>query len=191
MRKIAICLIFLFILNVSYAQDTTKILGRGAAVYFEILGNSATVFSINANYIVKEFKDSYLDVSIGYGRYLGYDINGFNIPFGINYTTDKMKSHHMEFGVGFGLNHQISKKTYNNEVADFEEMRMLSNIRIGYKFQKPGNNFYFRAGFTPIAPLFYFYHKEKGEYTNPKEDNFLKDLDLSFHCIGISVGFSF
>ena len=100
MRTSVLILIFYMFCGVnSFSQESIptslgnkKSMQAKSALYIEFLGNSATVFSINYDRIIKEYDDSYLNMTIGYGNYLGLDARtGFNIPFSINYTFGKTK----------------------------------------------------------------------------------------------------
>lgn len=116
-----------------------------SAIYFEILGNSVSGFSINYDRIIKEYRDGYINITSGFG--FGSKRN-FNIPLSINYTVlFPPSNHHLEFGVGTGINF-IEKDSIQNT-------RLLLTGRVGYKYQRPEGGFYLRAGFTPVVPLYY------------------------------------
>lgn len=172
--------------NIRTSVEDKPRMQKKSAVYLEFLGNSATVFSINYDRIIKEFSDSYLNVTIGYGNYLGLDARtGFNIPFSLNYSFGKTTNHHFELGVGGGLNF----------LTDDDSSRMLLSSRVGYKYQRSRGGFYFRAAFTPSFPLFYFNYPEGQRpstiFYDTDESRTYRDLEFFLHMIGISVGYSF
>lgn len=154
---------------------------KANSFYIEFLGHSATSFSVNYERGFYENNKSYISGWLGLGLYnlpLQFidDREGFNIPFGLNSTWGK-SNHHMEFGIGSGINHGRSI-----EKPSPLFFRMLFSMRVGYRFQKPSGGFLFRAGITPTFPAYYFYDNR---------DGLLEDLDLIFHLVGISVGYTF
>ena len=193
MRTSVLILIFYMFCGVnSFSQESIptslgnkKSMQAKSALYIEFLGNSATIFSFNYDRIIKEFADSSLNVTLGYGNYFGIDNRqGLNIPFSLNYTIGKTTNHHLELGLGGGFNYLLDDKA----------SRMLLSSRIGYKYQRPQGGFYFRGAFTPIFPLFYFSYPEGYEPRTIFKNNDpsdLRDLDLFFHLIGLSFGVSF
>lgn len=190
--KLLSLLLGLFCAISAFSQTDTStvptdrfVMQKKSALYVELLGNSATIFSINYDRILKEFKDAYLNMSIGFGNSFGLnEKKGFNVPFSINYTIGKNTNHHFEIGLGGGINY----------LKDDKATRMLLNGRVGYKYQRPQGGFFFRAAFTPITPLFYFNSPEgyiPDTLFNNNGTSGLRDLDLVFHAIGISFGRSF
>ena len=194
MRTSVLILIFYMFCGVnSFSQESIptslgnkKSMQAKSALYIEFLGNSATVFSINYDRIIKEYDDSYLNMTIGYGNYLGLDARtGFNIPFSINYTFGKTTNHHFELGLGGGLNF----------LTDDNSSRMLLSSRIGYKYQKPNGGFYIRTALTPIFPFFYFNYPEGRRpstiFYDTEDSRSYRDLEFFLQLIGISIGYSF
>lgn len=110
--KLTIFLCLICVTNMFSQIDTIitadeYIMKKKSAVYIEVLGNSATGFSVNYDRIIKEYKNGFLNTTIGYGNYLfvGEPGGGFNIPFSLNYTFFRSaKNVHLELGLGSGIN---------------------------------------------------------------------------------------
>src|SRR5690606_6876151 len=114
-----LCILFLFVSSnpLIYGQDNPEIeMLKKSAVYVELLGNSASVFSLNYDRIIKQYKKGYFNASIGFAPYLfknAYYEKGYNIPASINYSFGKRftkKNGHFELGTGLGLNRAIDEK---------------------------------------------------------------------------------
>ena len=178
-------IIFLFVFfsfkpSALFAQENPKIITRKkSAIYVELLGNSGTLFSINYDRILLQNYYGYLDGSIGFGPYVmdnGYYQKGFNIPIAANYSYGS-KNGHLELGLGVGINR--AKDT----AIDIDFVRLLAHFRIGYKYQNPKGGAFFKVGFTPIVPAYYF----KGSV--PKGG--FHDIDLFLNAFSLGLGFSF
>ena len=83
----------------------------------------------------------------------------------------------MEVGFGIGINR--AKDT----AIDIDFTRMLANFRLGYKYQNPKGGVFFKVGFTPIVPAFYFHGSvPKGGF---------HDIDLLLNAFSMGLGVSF
>lgn len=163
--------------SVATAQETMNFeMRKKNATYVEFFGNSASFYSFNYDRIIKQYKMGYFNTSIGFSpvRYYG---KGFHIPVSINYSYGE-KNGHLEAGFGLGLTRNIQEEEI------FSYLRLLANIRLGYKYQKASGGFFFKAAFTPIVPIYYF------QGGLPKGS--LADLELIvFNPFSICLGFSF
>jgi len=187
-RSIKLLFVILVALTSVQLNAQEKRPKRQTAIFLEVLGQSLTVLSLNLETDIQR-KWRFLDssrlrtvVSIGYGDYrLANTQNpGFNIPIGVNIITNKHSNHHFEGGLGLGVNKSYGAVRKNNGFY-----RVLVSGRLGYRYQKPEGGLLFRAAFTPPLFVHYFYdNRPKGGWN-------LQDLDLFFHIIGVSVGYSF
>lgn len=135
MNKIVYVILILVLSHSTiYGQDqpsNEKI--RKNAFYIELFGSSASIFSMNYDRIIKQFKNGYFNASIGFTP-VSYLEKGHNIPLSLNYTIGKGNKH-FEMGVGLGLNRAF------DEEKDIDYQRILGNIRLGYKYQPRGTDY--------------------------------------------------
>ncbi len=157
------------------------------AIYIEVLGNSVTGLSLNYDRIIKHYTNSFINVTAGIG--IG-DYSSFNFPFSANYSFSiSPPNHYIELGLGTGIHFFDDIKERNT--------RILITSRLGYKYQRPRGGFYLRAGFTPVAPLFYFkdndYHETlfTSKTKSYGEWELLENFDLFFCSVSLCLGYSF
>lgn len=178
MKKFCCLLVLLFSFNILVSgQDSHSFQMRQKnAVYLELFGNSASFFSLNYDRIIKQYQMGYFNTSIGFAP-LSYYGKGFSVPVSVNYSYGE-KNGHLEVGLGVVLNKS------KDVDATIDYMRLLANIRLGYKYQKPTSGLFFKAAFTPIMPIYYFH--------GSLQKNSLADLELIvFNSFSLCLGFSF
>lgn len=177
-----IFLFFILFLNPFFIKgqdemDSVTILKN--ALYLELLGTSTTIFSIHYDRVVKKMNNSYINLDVGFGYFPKF--NGLHqnigIPISINYTNRLYKRNHFEMGVGLTYSNGTFQQTNKlNEIEPFEAL--FGNVRLGYKYQNPENDIFFKAGFTPIIEIC-----RLSEQKNR--------LGLFFPFIGLALGYSF
>lgn len=90
-----LCILLFFVSSnlLIYGQEKPELeMLKKSAVYVEFFGNSASVFSVNYDKIIKQYKKGYFNASIGFAPYLFKDFyyeQGYNIPVSINYSFGK------------------------------------------------------------------------------------------------------
>jgi hypothetical protein len=108
------------------------------------------------------------------------------IPISINelYTIG---NHHIEFGLGIVPIREAARDADNNPRYWF--WSGLFSGRIGYRYQKPGGRFLFRAGFTPVVEsgLEYTHLGESMDRTYTWVSGFREFIPLA----GVSIGYAF
>lgn len=127
-----------------------------------------------------ETKSGYFDGSIGFGPYITKRMfyqNGFNIPIAVNYTFGLKRNGHFELGLGVGINRAI------DSAYDIDFSRLLLSFRFGYKYQAPSGGLFFRAGYTPIGPIYYF--------SGSKSKGLLDSFELVLNIISLGIGVNF
>lgn len=71
------------------------------------------------------------------------------VPLMVNYLTNPSSAHHLEAGAGVtivsGDQQDLWGEGENQSVSN-----VVGTATVGYRYQKPGRGFVFRAGFTPI-----------------------------------------
>jgi hypothetical protein len=185
--KLCIILICCMISATLIAQDEKPRFVK--SIFIEALGQSLTVFSLNLEIDVRR-KFRFLDstsihpvLTIGYGRYeidplFRINHSGFNIPVGLNVIWNEQSNHHLEVGLGMGIN-----QGFGYARGDSGFSRIIMSSRYGYRYQKPEGGLLFRAAVTPLFFVHYFYdNRSRGLFD---------DLDLYFHVLGVSIGYSF
>lgn len=135
-------LLLIVILSFSAAAQTRN------AAYFE-LGGNAIIPSINyerwlsdrwygrVGFTVVTGEDSDGDEDVTYA--IPVMIGGFNNPAG---------NHHFETAGGLLFVTGDSQDLFDED--DEEINNVAGTVTIGYRYQKPGGGFVFRAGFTPV-----------------------------------------
>lgn len=134
------------------------------SVYLDIMGTGGW-YSLNYERIL--FTKDKLDLGISSGasvthfkdfdRHFNPDLS---IPLSLNAFYGK--NHHLEVGIG---------TTFASVVRadeDYDAQRYLNinlTMTLGYRYQKPGGGFLFRAAYTPIIPV-YRQISENGEFKN-------------------------
>lgn len=169
---------------IATVQDKSQY--KKSSLYLEFLGNSLSGISINYDRIIKYINRDFIDASIGFGfGFPGY----YNIPISVNYTTPVTSNSHFEVGLGTGL----SFIEQNSD--ELRNTRLWLSLRMGYKYQRPQGGLYVRAGFTPVAALYYFKNNENYNtlFSDSKKGDWkiLEDLDLFLSSISLCVGYSF
>ncbi|MEQ8469700.1 MAG: hypothetical protein RIC35_00865 [Marinoscillum sp.] len=179
MRFLFFTVLLILVAKSVFGQIAT--FSKSESMYVEVLGQSATVFSVNYSRVIFANDNCYVTGNVGFGSYrfpLQIDDNrrGFNIPVGVSSSFGK-QSNHFVVGLGLGLNMAQEIESYEPEF-----LRFLLTYRVGYKYQRPSGGFFFCVDFTPTFPTHYFYDHRNG---------FLEDLDLIAHLVGFSLGYTF
>ena len=66
----------------------------------------------------------------------------------VNFLTNPQSKHHLELGGGFLLVSGETSDWASNVDDDFSTV--IGTATVGYRYQRPGRGFVFRAGFTPL-----------------------------------------
>ena len=74
----------------------------------------------------------------------------FAIPLAVNYLTHPAGNHHFEAGAGLTLITGDAQELWDDD-EDEEISNVVGTANFGYRYQKPGRGFVFRAGFTPLV----------------------------------------
>lgn len=148
----------------SFAQNYNGDKEAKNSVYLDIMGTGGW-YSLNYERIL--FTKDKLDLGISSGasvtHFKDFDRRfnpDFSIPLSLNAFYGK--NHHLEVGVG---------STFASVVRadeDYLAQRYLNinlTMTLGYRYQKPGGGFLFRAAYTPIIPV-YRQISENGEFKN-------------------------
>lgn len=117
------------------------------AVYFEVGGNSL-FYSINYDRQLKTFKNqNKLGFRLGFGGTLGYNdylwdddlyLGFYNFPVEVYYLIGESK-HFLDIGIGIA-------PSFSSTPFDEGQYQTDRFINLSYRFQKPGNGFFFRTG---------------------------------------------
>ena len=155
-------------------RDYTKFPARNAN-YIELLGNGG-LYSLNYDriFIYKEkFKVS--------GR-AGAAVFFNNVHVEQTYLIENnyiffSNPHHLEIGPGLTFQTKYNTKC-NNDSVPFWESLWFGMFRLGYRFQRREEGFFFRAGITPV----FFAKNDCGTFLPPPKNWFWG---------GIALGISF
>jgi hypothetical protein len=123
-----------------------------SAVYGELLGN-AFLFSVNYDY---RFRPSAIG-RVGLAFISAEDDDGdsagavYAIPVTATYLSNPMQNNHFEAGGGllFFGGERIDLLDFDDEDDSFSGT-IVTGV-IGYRYQRPGGGFVFRAGLTPFV----------------------------------------
>lgn len=148
----------------SFAQSYDSDKEAKNSVYLDIMGTGGW-YSLNYERIVYTNNNLGLGVSSGVSvmHFKDFDLQfnpDFSIPLSLNAFYGK--KHHLEVGVG---------STFASVVRadeDYFAKRYLNvnlTMTLGYRYQKPGGGFMFRAAYTPIIPV-YRQITENGSFKN-------------------------
>lgn len=179
-------IIFLFIVNIyliNYVfgqKDSINDIKRNT-VYFEFLGNSATISSVHYNWIFKKAKTHSYDLSLGFGYYpnKNNDLNpSYAFPISVNWSNG-LKNHHLDLGFGLTYNSGVIQKRSYVHSKSMEALWL--SFRLGYKYQKPNGGLFLRVGITPLLKL-----KEFSSISD-SDNILLKFLPLFGIGIGITI----
>jgi len=143
MKKLLLAGIFLILSLHSFGQGdrySPDVLRRDA--FYVNVG----FLSIDLNYERKimTYEKGYLFGRVGAGYWAGWAILGANFKFHLSYIYGK-KNSHLEFNLGARYKGEFVHTSYN-EPGGFSDGDMLPIVNIGYRYQKPGRPFVFRAG---------------------------------------------
>lgn len=72
----------------------------------------------------------------------------FVVPVAVNYLTHPAGNHHLEAGAGLTWIVGDAQDLWDQD--DDEISNLAGTTNFGYRYQKPGRGFVFRAGLTPI-----------------------------------------
>jgi hypothetical protein len=72
------------------------------------------------------------------------------LPLMLNFLTRPESNHHLELGGGILLALGDELDLFWEDEIDEDFSRLVGTATIGYRYQKPGRGFVFRAGFTPL-----------------------------------------
>ena len=78
----------------------------------------------------------------------GDDDITFVVPVMVNYLTHPAGKHHFEAGAGVAYFGGDSQDLFDEH--DEPLSNLTGTVTLGYRYQKPGRGFVFRAGFTPV-----------------------------------------
>ena len=138
----------LVLLSLSFALPTLA-QARNAA-YFEIGGNGVIP---TFNY-ERQFSERWY-ARAGFSVVVGEESNGDDdvtwvFPLMIGGLSHPNGNHHFETAGGITLITGDSQDLYDTDEDDEELSNVVGTATIGYRYQKPGRGFVFRAGLTPI-----------------------------------------
>lgn len=121
--------------------------GRNVA-YFE-LGGNGIIPTFNYERQLSERLFGRVGFSFVFGESsAGDDDLTFVFPVAVNYLTHPAGNHHFEAGAGLTLITGDAQDLWEENDEEISNLVVTSNL--GYRFQKPGRGFVFRAGLTPI-----------------------------------------
>ncbi len=112
---------------------------RQNVIYLEIGGQGVGVSLNYERRICENFS-----VRIG----ASYMILGFGGTLGVNYTTNRESSHHLE--IGLGVTYMYASSIYDGDAAAED---ILPSLSVGYRYQSPEGGFFFRATLTTFFDL--------------------------------------
>ncbi len=143
MRKtMLVCVILLF------AAETQAQEQRNAA-YFE-LGGSAIVPSINYERRLSERVFGRIGASYIVGETTEDTETTFVIPLTLSWISHPASNHHFEAGGGVTIATGDSQDLLETVDDDRKFSKLFVTGIAGYRYQKPGRGFQFRAALTPI-----------------------------------------
>lgn len=173
--KLLVLVICLFCAIAAFSQTDSVVVkkrGKELVLYLEVAGTSVNTLSVNLEQKIKQFSPhSFLHASIGLG--MGFNEN-ISIPISLSYINPIGKKNYNHVDVGTGL--VFNSFSYEGS----PKSRLLINLHIGYRYQKPEGGWMVRALFTPSLPLWY-----------EKQSGLLDNIDLIYSLLGLSVGYSF
>lgn len=120
------------------------------AAYIELLG-SGGLYSLNVERRVRDvhirvgFASWSFDDSFGAG-----ETDMVTVPFTLSHVRGR-DNHHLESGGGFTLGHRTFTSAFGEPTTSSGFVTLTGLV--GYRYQKPGPGFIFRALFTPLLGL--------------------------------------
>jgi hypothetical protein len=185
--KNSLCIALLALsLNASAGDSTSYKFRKLNAVYVELFGNA---YGYSLNYDRIFYADNRLKMSFRSGIMAGFipEYRGIGLPVEFSVLGPGKDGHHFETGIGFTYFHGKSK---NRQIQDGttsykdELINVLTlNLRIGYRYQKPGSPWFVRAGFIPVFALL--------SPANVRNDDFFRFGKMFTPWGGFSIGYSF
>lgn len=113
------------------------------------VGGHGMFYSLNYERIIFNGKRFKTAVQVGFAYYpRSWGFLELWTPIGIN-EIFSLGNHHIEAGIGI-----VPTRTPSPEMEIYDSYSPWSTFlsaRLGYRYQKPGGKFLFRAGFTPLA----------------------------------------
>ncbi len=149
--SIILCLV-LFPIRAS-CLDTAKVVNN--ALFVEIGGNT-TFYSINFERVRIRSVSRWQAVRGGveiWPRFNGRTASAALTVEGL--LIRGPKDHHLEMGMGF-TSYYVSYKDEQRSLVYFYHMTFNALIRLGYRFQKPGDRIFFKAGLILYAGRFVY-----------------------------------
>lgn len=172
------------------AQETTSINPiRRNTIYGEVFGqgffgslNYDRLFNVD-KHVMNSFSAGFIfapkSAGFGDGMYLG-------VPVSYNWLFGK-SSHHLELGLGFTF-----MATQGFASNRFENFYTYLTPKVGYRYQRPGGGFFFKAAFTPMIGLMNVDTNGPGV---PGTVTLFKNAagvgNGVFPWLGLSIGYSF
>ena len=134
--------IMLCALSEAKASDTTDI-RIGKNLFYIQLSGKANNYSLNYERIFKRGKNIHYSYSAG----MSFFNKNISVPFSLNAITAGPRHH---FELSLGIIPYIEKKLIDPVKGKTEtDKQVYIKPTIGYRFQKPGDGFFFKAGLGP------------------------------------------
>ncbi|MGL5788125.1 MAG: hypothetical protein ACRCX4_15115 [Bacteroidales bacterium] len=172
-RLLLFCFAVFFILPGAFAENQNDKNAKNA-VYLDIMGIGGW-YSLNYERILYSMNRLNLGVSAGVSANHLKDFTGTFNPdwsFPVSVNAFYGRTHHVEFGLGSTF---ASVVRANSDYDPERGLNINLGLTLGYRYQKPGGGFMFRAAYTPIIPVYRKY-SEEGGFKN---------------WLSVSVGYSF
>ena len=119
------------------------------AAYFE-LGGNGIVPTVNYERQLSERLHGRAGFGFVYGETEGGDDDlTFVFPLMVNYLTHPAGNHHFEAGAGVTFITGDAQDLYDSDEGETIS-NLIGTATAGYRYQKPGRGFVFRAGLTPV-----------------------------------------
>jgi len=120
------------------------------AAYVE-LGGSAVVPSINYERRLNERWAGRIGVSWVIGESGGHTDRTLIVPLTVSWISHPASNHHLELGGGITIAAGDRQDLYDLGGNDNQFSTVLATGIVGYRYQKPGRGFQFRAALTPVV----------------------------------------
>jgi hypothetical protein len=159
-------------------QDTTAY--NGPVIYLELIGGNFR-YSINAEHVVKKFRQLNLSIRMGFTtRTFNISDNQTekfrSIPVSIQIFSSPRSNHHLEAGIGLNyIQGTVGKPDHYNKT-------LVLNPSLGYRLQRPKAGIFLRILYIPLIKLHDF-----SEAQMPLE----RAGGRFDHSVGLSLGYSF
>lgn len=154
MKKLSLLLSILLLNGILIAQTTgLPAIDKHSknAAYAEFLGNG---FAYSLNYERLLLQDNIMSIRARAGISAGFlnIFTGVGLPLELNFAFLEKNGHALECGTGFAwFNGKSSYRNKDRELVSSSRYNVCDiNLRVGYRYQKPGNGLVLRAGFLPV-----------------------------------------